>query len=295
MAWNNAMPHAIQRQRPAMGTWFEVRLVGDDAEHLAAVADAVLDEVERVERLLSRFDPRSEIARINREAGFRAVLVDREVLNVLLTCQAAWEQTGGYFDVTAAQAVERSSAPPTFAAVAIDPAARTVRFDRPGLALDLGGIGKGYALDRGAEIIVHQGVSSAFLHGGTSSVLALGSDETGRPWSVGVRDLQVSSDHSAVLFRVQLGGRAFSCSATRAPGHVRSDLVDPHTGLALEGVSACVVIARDATRAEILSTALLCMGKGPAADYVARHAQSEAFECGWIECGNERPAWYWLS
>ena len=84
-----------------MGTWFGVRLVGDDPEHLAAVADAVLDEVERVERLLSRFDRRSEVARINREAGSRAVLVDREVLDVLLTCKTAWERTEGYFDVTA--------------------------------------------------------------------------------------------------------------------------------------------------------------------------------------------------
>ena len=89
------MSHVIQRRRPAMGTWFEVRLVGDDAEHLAAVAEAVLDEVERVEPALAVRSPRSEIARINREAGCRAVLLDREVLDVLLTCRAAWEETEG--------------------------------------------------------------------------------------------------------------------------------------------------------------------------------------------------------
>ena len=156
---SQALPHWIQRQRPAMGTWFEVRLVGDDREHLAAVADAVFDEVERVERLLSRFDRRSEIARINREAGSRAVLVDREVLEVLLTCQAAWEETEGYFDVTASQRAERPANGTKFASITINQDARTVRFTRPGLALDLGGIGKGYALDRGAAIVVEQGVS----------------------------------------------------------------------------------------------------------------------------------------
>ncbi len=278
-----------------MGTWFAVRLVGDDAEHIASVAEAVLDEVERVERLLSRFDRRSEIARINREAGAHAVLLDREVLDVLLTCQAAWKDTQGYFDVTASYAEARTSAPPTFAAVAIDREARTLRFATPGVALDLGGIGKGYALDRAAEIIVAQGVSSAFLHGGTSSIRTLGSDELGRPWSVGVRDLHDSADQGVELFRVPLSGRGFSCSATRAPNQLRSDIVDPHLGRTLEGLSACVAIARDATRAEILSTALLCMGKESAADYVARYARSQDFESAWIECGKERPAWYWLS
>jgi thiamine biosynthesis lipoprotein len=281
------MPHLIQRQRPAMGTWFGVRLVGDDPEHLAAVADAVLDEVERIERLLSRFDRRSEVARINREAGSRPVLVDREVLDVLLTCKTASERTEGYFDVTAGRG--------TIDAVTIDSEARTVRFDKPGVALDLGGIGKGYALDRGAVTITAQGVESAVLHGGTSSVIAFGCDETGRPWTVGVRAPFVPHDQAAELFQVRLSGRGFSCSATRAPGQVRSDVVDPHTGQAIEGRSSCVVIARDATRAEILSTALLSMGKDRANTYFSRYAEAEAIESAWIECSDGQPLWYWLT
>src|SRR5438132_927598 len=74
-------------RRVAMGTYFEVFLAGDDEEHLRAVADAVLDEVVRAERLLSRFDPASEVSRINRLAGQQPVLVDVEVLDVLRTCR----------------------------------------------------------------------------------------------------------------------------------------------------------------------------------------------------------------
>src|SRR3954451_2484236 len=128
------MSHAIQRRRPAMGTWFEVRLLGDDPQHLADVAEAVLDEVERIDRLLSRFDPRSEIARINGEAARRAVRVDFEVLGLLETCRTAWQQTRGCFDVTTPSG--------TFEALEIDPVRRTIRFGEPGLAIDLGGIGK---------------------------------------------------------------------------------------------------------------------------------------------------------
>jgi thiamine biosynthesis lipoprotein len=283
-----------------MGTWFEARLVGDDPEHLVAVAEAVLDEVERIERLLSRFDPRSEVARINREAPRRAVLVDREVLGLLKSCHEAWERTEGSFDPTASQAgcTGEDLAPadrPTFASVMIDPEARTVRFARPGVALDLGGIGKGYALDRAAEIVDAQGVRSAFLHGGTSSSLALGSDEAGRPWTIGVRDPFAAPDAAAELFRVRLGGRGSSCSATKAPGQACSDLIDPRRGTPLDGQSACVAIARDATRAEVLSTALLCMGKGRAAEYAGRYAEDDGFEVAWIECLDDRPAWDWLT
>jgi thiamine biosynthesis lipoprotein len=280
------MPHLIQRQRPAMGTWFAVRLVGDDPEHLAAVAEAALDEVERIERLLSRFDPRSEIARINRDAGGRAVLVDREVLEILLICQAAWERTEGYFDVTAGQG--------TFAAVSLHPPARKVRFEQPGVALDLGGIGKGYALDRAAEILRAQGIGSAFLHGGTSSVLALGSDENGRPWTVAVRDPFAPAALAAELFRIDFVECGFSCSATRAAGQAVSDLVDPRTGAALAGRSACVAVARNATQAEVFSTALLCMGKVMAKEHGARYGKGELFHLAWIQSQKDRPVWDWL-
>jgi thiamine biosynthesis lipoprotein len=281
------MPHRIERQRPAMGTWFAATLLGDDREHLAAVAEAALDEVVRIERLLSRFDPRSEIARINREAGRRAVLIDRDVLGILTIAQAAWERTEGYFDVTAGRG--------TIAAVAVDAHARTVRFEQPDVALDLGGIGKGYALDRGAEIVRAQGVESAFLHGGTSSALALGSAENGRPWTVSVRDPFAPAAEAAGLFQVGLEGCGFSCSATRGAGQAVSDLVDPHTGRALEGHAACAVLARDATQAEIFSTALLCMGKVLAIEQLARYGRNELLHVAWIEPPNDRPVWDWLA
>jgi len=84
-----------------MATQFETLLVGDDEEHLAAVAEAMLDEVSRIERLLSRFDAASEISRINREAAGGEVLVDREVFAILQLCERYWQQTDGYFDVAA--------------------------------------------------------------------------------------------------------------------------------------------------------------------------------------------------
>src|SRR5688500_16810135 len=88
-------------RRPAMNTWFEVLLLGDDPENLQAAGEAALDESERVEKLLSRFDPASEVSRINREAANSPVLLDLELAEILETCRKAWMETHGYFDITA--------------------------------------------------------------------------------------------------------------------------------------------------------------------------------------------------
>src|SRR5262249_7434368 len=139
--------------RIAMGTAFEVFLAGDDEEHLGAVADAVLEEVVRVERLLSRFDPSSEIARINRLAGQHPVVVDFEVFAILKACRAYHRLTGGYFDVTATHAAGQADTGEAGDALVLDEGRRTVSFARPGLAIDPGGFGKGYALDRARALM----------------------------------------------------------------------------------------------------------------------------------------------
>lgn len=336
------MPITLHRQRPAMGTWFEVWLVGDDAEHLAAVADAALDEVERVERLLSRFDPRSEVTRLNREAASRAVRVDYELLEIVRACRAGWERTGGYFDPTVG-----SRSRIAFDGIQIDEDRRTIRFLDGGLALDLGGFGKGYALDRAVGVLAAFGVYSALLHGGTSSVRALGRDAEGHAWLVelrhatrqstcrgdtalrapsrsvggeanhsvltqgtsgfsigrtspGRRGASNASSHTQEKLSVRqprgtgqaayrLSDRALSCSSALAPGRDISDTLDPFTGDPLRTSDACIVLDRSAAEAEILSTALLAMGKARAALYAERHARNE-LAIAWLEPGRA-PEW----
>jgi hypothetical protein len=168
-----------RRSCEAMGTRFEAFLAGDDAEHLDAVAVAVLEEIARLDGALSRFDPRGEISRINREAADHLVRVDREVFALLERCEQARRITEGYFDITR----ESGETP----ALLLDAEVCTARLARPGVAIDLGGVGKGYALDRGREILLRYGVTCALLHGGTSSVLALGKPRDRDGWPVGIR------------------------------------------------------------------------------------------------------------
>lgn len=245
------MSVAYQRSCEAMGTRFEVTLHGSDEQHLEAVAVAVCEEIQRLDGVLSRFNPSSEIARLNRQAVAKPVRVEREVFALLERCEQARHLTEGFFDVTALSGGN---------GLALEPEHCTVRFTRADAAIDLGAIGKGYALDCGGALLHRFGVRRGLLQGGTSSVLALGADA----WQVAVRHPLKPEE---IAQHLELENRGLSCSAVRHPGQVESDVVNPHSGEPLGGHDACVVLAENATAAEIFSTALLAMGRAKAACY----------------------------
>ena len=252
-----------------MGTLFEVLLSGDDEENLTAIADAVLDEVQRIDRLLSRFDPRSEISRINRVAGQRPLLIDREIAGILFMCLEAWRRTGGLFDVAARS---RSAGLLTDPPFELDADGRLVWLASPDMQLDLGGIGKGYALERATDLLA--GVPNALIHGGTSSVIARGFGINDEPWRIALR-------HPAsgqVVSQVELRDAALSCSAANN----QNDIIDPRTGQLPTDSLACAVIAPSATEAEILSTALVCLGREPGERLVEQYAAPKV-QCIWID------------
>jgi thiamine biosynthesis lipoprotein len=277
------MTVVVHHTRPAMATLFEVVLLGDDQQHLAAVAEAALDEATRVERLLSRHDPRSEIARLNREAAHAAVIVDRELLGLMQLCEQYATRTGGYFDVAAASA--------SFSDVVLDPDKRTVRYANPAVVLDFGALGKGYALDRAAELVRNFGIQQAFLHGGTSSILAVGCGANGKPWPVGIRNPWGAHDTSE-LTQIGLADQGYSCSAVFSAGGAVSDIVDPRHRAALTSQAACVVVAPSAIEAEILSTALLAMGMTRAQAYT--ESAGSGLCVGWL-ANAEQPSINWFS
>ncbi len=265
----------LHLQRPAMGSLFDLWLVGDDAEQLEAVGEAAWDEVARVERMLSRFDPAAEVARVNRSAAAGPVLVDYELFAVLEDCGWWWTDTGGYFDACVKSGVAWGGG------VRLDAFARTVQFLDDRARIDLGGYGKGYALDAAARIFERFGVANALLHGGTSSVLACGVREDGSPWPVGVRD--PLADDGREIQQLQLTECGLSTSAVRHGKGEASDLIDTTTGQPLTSDAACVVIAPTALEAEVLSTALLTMGKTRARQYLEGRSPLHSLRVLWLE------------
>jgi len=239
-------------RRPAMATLFEFLLVGEEEEHLAAVGEAALDELERIERMLSMFDPASELARVNREAADHPVKVSRELFDVLAECRRHHERTDGWFDPCVGSAGRFGDS------VRLDDIAQTVAFTTPGTRFDLGGYGKGYALDNAARILAEFHIADFLIHGGTSSALACGT----RDWNVDLR----SQNSDGVVGRVNLKNAGLSSSANDSSG--------------------TVVIAETAALAEVWSTAILAMGfqRARAFDYHELHA------VGWIDTA----AIHWL-
>lgn len=247
-----------------MATLFEAWLVGDDEEHLAAVGEASLDEIERVELVLSRFDRGSELQRVNREAALAPVRVSCELYAVLEDCLRRSQETDGFFDVTATAAgMPAISRAERFH---LDPEKRTVVFTDASVQLDLGGYGKGYALDAAATIFDQFGVRSFLLHGGTSSILARGTAADGGRWLVALGDpFQVDR---ATLDDFPLVNAGLSTSAAWDARHVDADIVDPHTQITATADEAFCVTAPTATEAEVLSTALTAMGSARAEKYL---------------------------
>ena len=264
----------------AMATRFELVLAGDDPTRLRAAGEEALQEIRRIEEQLSRYRPASAIAWINAAAGSEPVRVDPRVLALLRRCAELSRLTDGAFDITVGPLLRAwgfvggSGAAPdprTLARardlvgidrVELDAVAGTVRLARPGMELDLGAIGKGYAIDCAVAVLEEHGVPSALLHGGTSSVHVIGGDTGAAPWRVAWR-VPGAADRLRTLTVAQPAlsvsaphGKAFVLGG-RLMGHV----LDPRAGEpAGAAVSACVV-GPASTVCDALSTALLVGGK----------------------------------
>ena len=179
-----------------MGTRFELVLVADDPERLRPTAEAALHLIETWHHRLTRFEPDSLVSFINRTAAARPVRLDRETYELFACCQHVWEASNGAFDITVGPLMERlgfhdlgQSAGDVVTGMKqleLDPEKATIRFRTKGVSLDFGAIGKGHALDQAADALRSGGVESALLHGGTSSVVAIGHPPDLKGWRVGL-------------------------------------------------------------------------------------------------------------
>ncbi len=198
-------------------------------------------EIDEWHERLNRFSSDSWISHVNRTAADDAVRCDDDVWALLVDAETVWRESGGAFDITRGHGE----------ALLLDSTNRTVRFDDPSMSLDLGGIAKGHALDCCARVLRAHGVTSAFLHGGTSSGIAIGPDATGKPWKIAVGGEVLRLDDSA-----------FSVSDAGAQAHPH--IVDPRSGLPIEGTTTEVVVTGSSSRlCDAWSTAYVVLGPTP--------------------------------
>jgi thiamine biosynthesis lipoprotein len=260
----------------AMATRFELVLAGPDEVLLRSAGEAALAEIEDCDRRLSWFSHGSVTSYLNTHAPNRPVQVDDETFDLLRTCLEVWRESGGAFDITVAPLMkawgfrgeggtdEEIAGARTMVgsdAIELDESARTVRFRRPGLNIEFGAIGKGHALDLAAPVLRDCGITCALLHGGTSSVVAIGAPAGVDSWVIAIGD-----DPGAPA--VCLRDRALSVSSPRGRtiernGKVLGHVLDPRTGQPTMGPRRVAVIAESARLAEAWSTALLVGADAP--------------------------------
>jgi len=273
-----------------MGCSFEVLLPGRIRDAVAA-AETALDEVARLDNVLSVYRPDSEVSRLNAAAGSGPRPAGEAVLDLLDIASRLARENDGALDVALEALVHawgldrgNGTAPSGSRLAAarqrsgiehvhVDRARRTVALAKPGVGLNFGAIGKGYALDRAAALLRDRWqIPSALLHGGTSSVCAIGCcPGESKGWMIGLRDPEDESQPIAAVFLRDQGlatsaiTRRFVESGGRRWGHI----LDPRSGHPADGPRSVTVVAPTAAEADALATTFFVLGPAAAARYAA--------------------------
>jgi thiamine biosynthesis lipoprotein len=287
----------LQIERRAMACNFAVNLNAGQYPEGPEVAVASLDLVEALEDQMTVYREHSEISQINRSAGNGPVGVESRLHRLLSYAVELGRETEGAFDITSgplskvwgffrrqgclpdpsqlSQALDRVG----FRWLTLAEPERTIAFGRPDIELNLGGIGKGYALDRCAEMLLGAGVEDFLLHGGQSSVLARGSRSRGSPdlpgWTVGIRH-PIRPDRRIAEIRLQdlaLGTSGTGTQYFHHKGRRYGHILDPRTGWPAEGVLSSTAIAPQASSADALATAFYVMGLEQAERFCQHHPE----------------------
>jgi FAD:protein FMN transferase len=291
--------------RSAMACRFEITLP-ISASQGVSVAQRALEHVDRLEAQLSIFRSTSEVSRLNRAGAAHPVRVNRSLLSLLKLSRDLFDATNGAFDITSGPLsqvwgfLRRQGRIPDETEirearslvgcekVLLDEAQSTVTFDRPGVMINFGSIGKGYALDRIATSI-RRDVTAALISAGSSSMRAIGSGARGQQgWTVGIRHPRDARRRLAVL---RLRNTSLSTSGHEEQffefeGRRYGHIIDPRTGQPSEGISGMTVIHRSAAVADALATAFHVGGTELARTYCEAHPGTMAIA---LEASSEEP------
>jgi thiamine biosynthesis lipoprotein len=283
----------LHASRRAMACEFAVQYHAADGPAATDAMLAAFDMIDQLETQLTIYRDQSDIISINRTAAQQPVAVEPQLFALLELCAWLYEETGWAFDLTSSALsrvwgfLRREGRVPTEAEVAAALAAvgqdkvvlnasqQTVRFLDPAVEINVNAVGKGYALDRAAQLLAERGVNDYLWHGGNSSVLARGRDreDDGWGWRIAVPHPHGPGEIVGVITLVNqaLGTSGAGTQFFVADGRRYGHLIDPRTGWPAEDVYTATVVAATAAEADALSTAFYVMGPGETAEYCAAH------------------------
>ncbi len=271
----------------AMATIYEIYIAHDDGEYAYKAAWEAFTELDRLEQELSRFIENSDISRINQLKKGESARVGPDTFECIKQCAQIYNDTEGAFDITVGHLYEcwlnpdkslrtpeqdeiREALQKTgMNLLALDEAEYKVYALADSIYLDLGGFGKGYAIDKMAQLLVEWEIDSAFIHGGTSSTFGLGVPGQERGWPI---SLSNPRNHNEIYARLNLNNCALSGSGLQKGQHI----IDPRYGYPVEGKLAAWASTPDAATSDALSTAFMIMTPDEIQDYCSHHPGTQA-------------------
>ena len=247
----------------AMGSAFTVVAYGKDRDLLQSAVESALEEARRLDQLLSNYKPESEWSQVNRGAADHPVHVSPELFQLLSACVNYSRQSDGAFDITVGPLMKiwgfykgsghlphraevlGALSQTGYKGLLLDPKNQTVQFARHGMEMDPGGIGKGYAVDKMADVLEQNGITSALISGGGSSIYAIGAPpQDPKGWVINIKNPRNTSKTVASAF---LKDESLSTSGNYekffyAEGRLWSHIMDPRTGYPSTGMLSVSVI-----------------------------------------------------
>ncbi len=290
--FGRARPLPLTRARVLMGTGVHLTVLGDDREAAGAAADATLERMAELESLLTHYRPESEVSRLN--ATGRLDDASDALLDVLRLADRVSRLGDGAFDVTVQPVLDlyrdqlerRRELPPAadieqaVAGVgqrALRIEGRAVRFERPGMRLTLDGIGKGYIVDRGVDVLRGRGFGDVYVEAG-GDLVASGGKGPDTPWRIGIRNPRPGL---TLVARFDARDRAVATSGDYmqpfTPDYAQHHIVDPRTGYSAPELASATVVAPDAATADALATLTMVLGPRAGRDLLEAEPGCEGY------------------
>jgi thiamine biosynthesis lipoprotein len=288
-------PVLVYKKKYIMGTVFEIAAYDHSPEHASKAIEKAFQEIVRIDDLFSNYKPDSALGNLNRSAHFHTEKVPPDLYRVIEQSMQFSRLSDAKFDISVAPLVDlwkaalRGDGTPTpaqqeevrgcvgYEKIELTPPDQ-ISFRSPCLQLDLGAIGKGYAVDRAAEVLRSLGIRDALINAGGSTILAMGSPPNQTAWLVHLRDPSNKIDPQ-VMLKDESVSTSEQTAATLLGNDSAGHIIDPGTGMALKTIFAVSAVSKTATVSDGLSTTLLLLGPTKGTELIKNTADVSAI---WI-------------
>jgi FAD:protein FMN transferase len=296
----------FERHGKAMGTTVSLYFWADDETKVAKAAEAVFAEMNRIDMMMTTWTPNSEVSQVNTNAGIKPVKVSDETFAVIERAQDVSRRTNGIFDITVGAfkglwkfdqdmdgtlpdpgEVKKRLALIGYRDVVLDKAKKTVFLRRKGMSITLGGIAKGYAVDKCVKLLYDLGFTSFMVQAGGDMYIA--GKKSDKPWVVGIRDPRGKPE--SLFASMPIEDHSFSTSGDYERGFVKDGvryhhILDPRTGQPARASRSVTVKAKDAFTADAWSKVMFILGYQEAIKVIAREKLTD-FEVAWVDDKND--------